>query len=355
MRRALIAMAVSVSMLMPVSAGAIDPKHMVPSPLGIALTLGQWLMKDRTEAYYVRVKSSGDTEQQARENGFRLATNLAVGSLVLSETRVTDGEVAAHDIINYSSGFIHDFRILSTSTSNGSVTVEMDVWVSKSLIADRVLNVSRDRAQVEGGRISAQIQSWQQERATGDRVLETVLADYPRRAFDISVGQTRVVANEQRKTFLVVPVNLSWNQTYVASLTEALRTVNHRPDCGGWFSACQSPYVVKAPGVTAHFMDDRVYWIFDRHVYRSNPQVMMTILDQSGRPQYRDCFAVPEIGQEYSPWKFIEMGPMIQIQDWRNKRHSLWVELGSLPVANLDRIEVTVVRVDQCPGYRPTR
>lgn len=352
MRRTLATLLIAGALAGASGAQALDKSALMPSPLGIALTVGTWLMKDRVEVYYVQVESTGATAQSARENGFRLATNMAVGSLVMSQTQVNNGSIAQHEIINYSSGFIHDFRVITSRPGGEGVTVKMDVWVSKSIIADRVLNVSRDQAQVEGGRISAQIQSWQQERTTGDRVLETVLADYPQRAFDIAVGQTRVVADEQRKTFLVVPVTIGWNSTYLKSLTEALKTVNHRPDCGGWFSVCQSPYVVKAPGVTAHFMDDRVYWIFDRHTYRTNPHVQMTILDRSGRPQHRDCFAVPEIGQEYSPWKFIEMGPLIQIHDWRNKRHNLWVELGSLPVANLDRIEVAVVRSDQCTGSR---
>jgi hypothetical protein len=352
MRRTLAAFLIAGALASAPGALALDKSALMPSPLGIALTVGQWLLKDRIEVYHVRVESQGATDQEARENGFRLATNLAVGSLVLSQTQAVDGSIAQHEIINYSSGFIHDFRVITSRPQGRGVTTVMDVWVSKSIIADRVLNVSRSQAQVEGGRISAQIQSWQQERTTGDRVLETVLADYPRRAFDIGVGKTQVIADEQRRTFLVVPITIGWNQTYINSLSEALRSINHRPNCGGWFSACQSPYVVKAPGVTAHFTDDKVYWIFDRHTYRTNPQVMMTILDTSGRPQHRDCFAVPEIGQEYSPWKFIEMGPMIQINDWRNKRHNLWVELNNLPVANLDRIEVAVVRSDQCPGSR---
>jgi hypothetical protein len=202
------------------------------------------------------------------------------------------------------------------------------------------------------GRISAQIQSFQQERATADRVLETVLADYPGRAFDVTVGRTRVAADEQRKIWLEVPVEIGWNSRYVTSLAEALRTVNQKPHCSGWFSACQSQFVVRAPGVSAHFDDDRVFWIFDRHTSRSAPHVLMTVLDSTGRPQHSDCFAVPELGQDYSPWKFVDMGGLIQINDWRRKRTNLLVELTNLPVANLDRIEVAVVRGIQCPGSR---
>ena len=349
MRRIMTAALVSASLMMPVTGSAIDPRHLAPSPLGIVLTVGQWLWKDRVEVYYVRVQGTAPNESQARDNAFRLAINQAVGSLIVSETAVRNGNLDRHEILNYSSGFVHDFRVLRTSVSGSNVQVEMDVWVSKSLIADRVLNVSRGQAQVEGGRISAQIQSFQKERATADRVLETVLADYPGRAFDISVGKTQVAADEQRKIWLQVPIEIAWNKKYMASLTEAVRTVNQKPNCSGWFSVCQSEYVVRAPGVTAHFDDDRVYWIFERHTSRSNPQVMMTIMDSSGRPQHRDCFSVPELGHDYSPWKFVELGGLIQINDWRWKRTNLLVELTNLPVANLDRIEVAVVRQSECP------
>jgi len=352
MRRTLAALLIAGSLVGTSSAQALEKSALMPSPLGIVLTVGQWLMKDRVEVYHVRVQGTAPNENQARDNAFRLAINQAVGSLVISETQVRDGDLAQHEILNYSSGFIHDFKILKTSMAGSQVQVEMDVWVSKSLIADRVLNISRGQAQVEGGRISAQIRSFQQERATADRVLETVLADYPRRAFDIQVGKTQVAADEQRKIWLQVPVEIAWNGTYVASLTEAIRTVNQKPNCSGWFSVCQSQFVVRAPGVTAHFDDDRVFWIFERHTSRSNPHVMMTVLDSTGRPQHRDCFAVAELGHDYSPWKFVEMGGIIQINDWRRKRTNLLVELTNLPVSNLDRIEVTVVRQDQCPGSR---
>lgn len=350
--RYLAAVMMSVSLLGTTPAWALDARQLAPSPLGIVLTVGQWLMKDRVEVYHVRVRGTAATETQARDNAFRLAINQAVGSLVVSETAVRNGDIAQHEILNYSSGFIHDFKVLNTTLSGSMVQVEMDVWVSKSLIADRVLNISRGHAQVEGGRISAQIQSFQQERATADRVLDTVLADYPRRAFDIRVGKTQVAADEHRKIWLQVPVEISWNATYLTSLAEAVRTINQKPQCSGWLTACQSQYVVRAPGVTAHFDDDRVFWIFERHTARSHPHVMLTILDSTGRSQHRDCFAVPELGHDYSPWKFVEMGGLIQINDWRRKRTNLLVELTNLPVSNLDRIEVTAVRVDQCPRSR---
>lgn len=352
MRRTVAAMLISASLAVPDAAVGFDARQLAPSPLGMVIMAGQWLLKDRVEVYHVRVQGTAPNESQARDNAFRLAINQAVGSLVISETAVRDGSVVQHEILNYSSGFIHDFKVLNTALSGSMVQVEMDVWVSKSLIANRVLNVSRGQARVEGGRISTQMQSFQQERATADRVLDTVLSDYPGRAFDIRVGNTQVTADEQRKIWLQVPIAIGWNNTYVASLSEALRTVNQKPKCSDWLSVCQSQFIVKAPGVTAHFDDDRVFWIFERHTSRSNPQIQMTILDSSGRLQHRACFAVPELGHDYSPWKFVEIGGLIQIHDWRLKRTNLLVELTDLPVANLDRIEVTVVRQAQCLGNR---
>ena len=48
-------------------------QHLMPSPLTILLTIGQWMKKDRVEVFYVQVQAHGKDETDAREQAFRLA------------------------------------------------------------------------------------------------------------------------------------------------------------------------------------------------------------------------------------------------------------------------------------------
>ncbi len=127
-----------------------------PSPLTIALTVGQWLIKDSQKVYFVKVESTASTPAQAREEGFRLAVRQAVGALVVAETEVKNQQLVRNDIIQYSSGYVQDFKILSESQVGSMSRVVMDVWVSDSKIANRLLNVSKDDGSIDGEKSAVQ-------------------------------------------------------------------------------------------------------------------------------------------------------------------------------------------------------
>jgi len=328
------------------------PAWWMPSPLSIVLTVGSWMKKDRVEVFYVRVQAHGRDEADARDQAFRLAVNQAVGSLLLSHTEIRDGEVARRDIINYSSGHIHDFEILKREHRDGGILLQADVWVRKSQIADRLLNESRAAGSVEGGRISAQISSFQDQKARADQVIQAVLDDYPKRAFDVSVERTQVVV-EGRDTVLIVPVIIGWNQLYLNSMREALRTVNPRPDCQSWINSCQNNLFTVRIGRdrVADFEDhNAMFWLFDRGITQKNPHALLTLINSSGRPIYRACFRVPELDNgNYSSWKFAPVDGWSASFHTNAKRNNLALDTRSIPVKDVDRAEVSIVAGNQCP------
>jgi hypothetical protein len=116
---------------------------LAPSPLAIILTVGQWLIKDSQKAYYVQVESTAATAAQARAEGFKLAVSQAVGTLVVTESEVKNQQLVRNEIIQYSSGYIQDFKILSETQVGSMTRIIMDVWVTESKIADRLLNLSK--------------------------------------------------------------------------------------------------------------------------------------------------------------------------------------------------------------------
>lgn len=309
-------------------------------------------MKDRVEVFYVRVQAHGRDEADAREQAFRLAVNQAVGSLLLSHTEVKDGEVVRRDIINYSSGHIHDFQILNREYRDGGMLIQADVWVRKSQIADRLLSESRAAGRVEGGRISEQINSFRNQKAQADRVIQVVLDDFPQRSFDVAVGNTQV-AVDGRKTYLHVPVALSWSPRYLASMGEALRTVNPRPDCGGWFSTCQSPFTVRIGRQRADFDDDTaMFELFDRGISQKQAVALLKLKGVLNNTIFEACYGIAEMDNgTWSSWKFASVdGYGVRFQEGV-VRTTLVLDTQTLDLKGVDRAEVSIIPVRQCPRY----
>jgi hypothetical protein len=325
----------------------------VPSPVSIAITVGQWLLRNNEEVFYLRVQSVAQDEQAAREEAFRLAINQAVGSLVLTERRSVNGELVRNEIINYSSGYVHDFAIVEQQRSDGSVSMTVDVWVAKSEIADRILGESKTNAQIEGGRISAQINTYDHARRSGDQVLEAVLQDFPRRSFRLHIGQTSVGVDQQRQKFLRIPIAIAWDEHYLRSLDEAVQRTSHLPDCDTWLKRQSCSNKVKAQVIehTGYYDDEKVGMLWERAMLLDPPRVLLMILDRAGQEVYRDCWRINALSQDA-----YQNQNMFSANRWGlfiRHRGQITVEiplaLDRLPVDRLDRVDAVVVRQSSCP------
>jgi hypothetical protein len=142
--------------------------------MGIVLTIGQWLLKDNRRVYYIEVAGVGPTETQARNNGFRLAVEQALGSLIASETEAQNGRIRRDEIISYAAGFINKFEIVDTKSTSRGIQVTMRVWVERSALADRLLSQSRADGTIDGPRATYKLDTLNQERRTGDAVVQQV-------------------------------------------------------------------------------------------------------------------------------------------------------------------------------------
>jgi hypothetical protein len=323
-------------------------------PWSLGIHLFKWMNKDDKKVLYVEVTAEGADLEKARQSAFRMAVERAVGVIVSSETEVRDQRIRRDDIITYASGFVNDYKLVDQIQRGGRTLVKMQVWVSHSGLRDRLLNESRGSGQIEGGRISEQIQSFQHSRQSGDRLLESVLADFPQRAFDIVMKPTQVVVDNDRRMHLIVPFDITWNGHYVNSLKEAIKTINQRPDCGGWLSICNNLQGrIQVGDVTGYFDDQVAVLAMQRNMITSQPVLEATFFDASGRAVGRDCWNLPELTQnDYAPRPFVDIGGG-QVTVW-NRRVSghLAVNLEALPVKNLDRVDVRAVRQAQCPQAR---
>jgi hypothetical protein len=267
---------------------------LAPSPFTIALTVGQWLIKDSQKAYYVQVESTAANPAEARAEGFKLAVGQAVGTLVVAESEVINQQLVRSEIIQYSSGYIQDFKILSETQVGPMTRIVMDVWVTESKIADRLLNVSKADGTIDGEKSAAQYRSNLHQLQSGDRLLEMVLKDFPSKAFDINVGKS-IVTMPSRSIQIRIPFTLSWNSAYISSLTEVLERVR-QGQSGNYYRGPNWAAVIRYKNKTdwfmstASFRDRMKLELIETNLIRSRPLIKLVIKDEIGSPLFNQCF-----------------------------------------------------------------
>jgi hypothetical protein len=139
----------------------------------------------------------------------------------------------------------------------------MRVWVAESRLAHRLLGQSYDSQQVPGGRIGAQVESMLEERHRGDRLIETVMQDYPHRAFDVKVGKSRVKFDDYRRVSIITDVTIRWDTRFTDAVRDTLRRT-------------QDPA--------------KHAWVYQQAVIR-DPVIQLAAVDSHGKILHKQCKA----------------------------------------------------------------
>jgi hypothetical protein len=348
-------------------AQATDPvKILTPSPVGVALYVIPWLFKDKEPYYFVKAKGYGRTTEEARIDALRIATDQAVGSVVNSEATSINQRLQRDETIVYSSGFVDRYEVKKVENENGFVAVTVDVWVKHSALKDRLLGEHKTVGRIDGERLHTQAESMTHSRQQGDRLLTTVLNDFPRLAFVIEQGPSRVYYNDQRQQQLELSFKLRWQNTYLESLRKALEAVSQNPnagDCIGLYARnCQyRGYVtIKArPGRhgwsrTAAFDDSVTLNLIHQNLIESRPAVLITIDDRSGRRVWSGCQRWSELDNVMSGYvpnerllQPTQNGVLINGYLTLDARVPFNLT-ATTPV--LDQVKMEVVRTSQCPN-----
>lgn len=328
----------------------------MPSPLGIVLTLGKWIYDatSKQPVYYIEVAGYGSTVDQARNNGFRLAAESALGSIISSETEVENGRIKRDEIISYAAGFVERFEIIETTATPSGASVRMKVWIRRSALADRLLNRSEKVGEVPSA--SVQLQTLNQERDTGDRLLQTVLNDFPRRAFDIDLKNTDIVRNNRQAT-IEVPFAIQWNQDYLKSLWAALEATATKGSSPAAVIGVNSGGLFRGYGGQAKYDDTKKYELLVNQMVMSSPSVLVTIRNDHKKILYSSCFNYQELdhqpGYVVTNRRFVELSPYrpTAFVDGSYKMRGkiqIPVNLATLEQAKI--IEIDVVTNKQCPN-----
>jgi hypothetical protein len=330
----------------------------MPSPLGVALTVGKWIWdaSAKEQVYYIEVAGEGRTADESKNNSFRLAIEQAIGSIVSSETEVNNSRIVRDEIINYSSGYVDRFVIVSQEASGVGVKTVMKVWVRRSALSNRLLNRSEQAGEVDGARASAQLNTINRERSTGDRLLVTVLNDFPKRAFDIDL-KTTDLKYRNRQGILEIQFRIGWNKNYLSSLWAALEATNQkisRPQAtiavspGAWFAGF---------GGSATYDDDVKLQLVAGYLVGSRPAVLMTVRSDQNRVLARQCVRWPELdhidGYVVRPGRFVFISPYgntITVNGGFKLDAVAQIAVNPAVLDSANRVEVDVVNSLACPN-----
>lgn len=331
-----------------------------PSPLGVILTVGHWIVtKDNRRLYYIEVEGRGATAVQARDNGFRLAVEQALGTLISSETEVVNGRIQRDEIISYASGFVDRFEIIDADlVPDGQGHLQgrtrMRVWVSRSSLSDRLLNRSAQSGQVDGARASVQLQTLNQERATGDALLQQVLTDFPRRAFDIELRPTDII-RQNRSAQMELEFSLKWNQDYLRSLWTALEATAYRGSNPVSVIGVNSGSMFGFGG-QARFDDTFKYEQLIRTMVISEPSVLLTLRGDGGI-LHQACYHWPELDNQarYSGdtgRRFVQLNtykPYVFLDGGYRMRGRIQVPITSETLKRATAVDLDIIPQKQCP------
>lgn len=171
---------------------------------------------------YIKVTGEGSTLDEAKKNGFVKAIEIQIGVLILSERESNKYSLLRNDILAYSSGYVDDFKIVSHYYANNQHVVALEVKVASSKLSQRLLGGGTSVGDVDGARHATQYDSYLNTKASGDRLLSTILDDYPARAYHIKQWPHQFKVDAQRNGVLVVPYEMGWNYNYITSFNEAM-------------------------------------------------------------------------------------------------------------------------------------
>lgn len=241
----------------------------------------------------VNVTSTGRTFDEAKNNGFKQAVEIAVGAVVLSTSESRNDKLVRDDILKHSSGYVDDYTILNKIIEPNKVTLVMEVKVGNSRIAERLISIQSSDGKLQGDKLYTQQKTYRENRNTGDRLLREVLNDYPKHALNIKKGSVEFKVDRERNIVIVVPYELRWNYNYLVALNEVLSNT-HDGKMSGYKQdrisvSSKNPDNWILGNTTVYYFNDSIRADMIRKSFVGQIYTHVTIRDNVGNLLIRSC------------------------------------------------------------------
>lgn len=174
---------------------------------------------------YVRVIGEGPTLELAKENAFREAIMIRVGTVVVSERESTISKLKRDDISVYSAGYVNDYKIISVVNNGSIVSATVDVLVADSKLVNQRLNSGNTTNTINGDNASVNYKTFIDQKNKADKLIKTVTSSYPNNAYIVEQSPYQIGVDSFRNLVLTVQYKLRWNYDYIVSMNELMSLV----------------------------------------------------------------------------------------------------------------------------------
>jgi hypothetical protein len=300
--------------------------------LFIGIAHGQ--LVDKNDPGYIQVMGVGNNAEEAKQNGFKNAISMKVGSALLSENQVTNNRLLKEELIDYSAGYIDSYTIIDTIVKPGNVVVIMQVVVRSSKIHERILSKGKDEKELDGSKLANQYFTYLNQSKDGDRVLNAVLNDYPKRAFNITQSLHEFKLNSNRNAVLVVPFELRWSKPFLVSLHEVVRLLAD--------GSYRSPNRLVIGHSKYNFNDQNRYEQVRQHL-GSGLQIRADMIDNNNRAIISQCYMIPpSFSGTYSSGIYV-------VYENEMLKNTIQIEIDPIKARTLEKVSrVELAVVSEC-------
>jgi hypothetical protein len=174
---------------------------------------------------YIQVIGTGPTLESAKENAFREAIMIRVGTVVVSERESTIAELKRDDISVYSAGYVKDYKIISVVNNGSVVKVNVNVLVADSKLVNQRLNSGKTTNTINGENAYTNYKTFIDQKIKSDKLIKTVMSSYPNSAYVVEQSPYQIGVDSFRNAILSVHYKLKWNYDYITSFNELMSLV----------------------------------------------------------------------------------------------------------------------------------
>lgn len=303
----------------------------------------------------IRVQGIGDTLQQAKENAFKTAVELQVGSVLVTELESSNSKLNRNDIINYSAGYVDNYKIIETNNFNNKILVIVDVYVSSSKIADRILGTGSHTKSFDSSVHGTRYETYIQSKNNADRLLKSLLHDFPKRAFVVTQYQHKFGVDTQRNPFIEIGFRFNWNYNYLVSFNEVLSLIQDGGN--GLFRTSPGNIVIMAKDPKDYVLGKKNHYKFNdivimetiRNRFDNNtPRLQLTVYNHNNNIFYTECY-VPESFTGRKP-SLYSMGDTLIIYGNQIENNIIRIHLSNShdTIRQISRLELNVVDHESC-------
>ena len=283
------------------------------------IKVGEWLNKitinnEKVKVYYIQVEVTAPNFDQAKESGFKLAIQEALGTFITTEKVIKFDEVIRNEIVSYSGGYIQDFKIIRETKDTLLTTLVMDVWVSESKIANRLLNTSANKSELDGRKIEVQLSTIVKDKADAFKLLDIIIQDFPSKAFELDIKKTNFQTLRKGTLIVEIPIEIQWSQKYLDSLKEVLfilrdgnelrsqsNSIYHKDHTDEVTISIGSKIFsgLTFNGIDASFKDDEIIDLFYLH-FKDATTIKISLNDDFENEIVTNCFYLQNRGNLFT-------------------------------------------------------